>query len=152
MSTCFYLHKKDTGRATVLATAHEFLDRLPDTKSWEIEITIFRKPRTEKQRKALFAAAYGPIMEHMGLRGNDDKEDLHAYFCGEYWGWHPQLKNKPIRTTTKNEQGVRDEISTTQALDFYAFIQQRAIENGIFVPDPDPFWRETAENEARKAA
>ena len=155
MSSSFFLHKQDAGRAAVLAALHSFLDRLPDTKSWEIIIQPFRKPRSDQQRKALFAAAYGPIMAHMGLRGDQDKKDLHAFWCGERWGWHPQLRNKPIRTTTKNERGERDEISISDALDFYAFIQQRSAENGIYVPDPDPFWRERAaeeKRETRKAA
>lgn len=145
MSQTFVFHKEDPYRERIVVNATEFLWRLPAGKSWQVEIRPYRKPRSDKQRKALFGAAYKPIMEYMGLRGEQDKNDLHAFFCGEYWGWHPQLRNKPIRTTTRNERGERDEISTREALDFYAFIQQRAAEQGVFVPDPDPFWREQKE-------
>lgn len=146
--TSYVLHKGDIRRDEVKANLHAFVDRLPESKSWVLVVTEYHKPRSDQQRKALFAAAYKPIMEHMGLRGERDKEDLHAFWCGEYWGWHPQLRNKPLRTTTRNERGERDEISTVDALDFYAFIQQRAAMQGIDVPDPDHFWREKAKEAA----
>src|SRR5690348_9850509 len=132
----YYLTPNDPRRPVVLANAHAFLDRLPADKSWKITAERHVKSRTEKQRKALFAAAYAPIMQFMGLRGEQDKKDLHAFWCGEYFGWHPDLRNKPLRTTTKNERGERDEITIAGALEFYAFIQQRAAERGIDVPDP----------------
>ena len=144
----YYLMPGDPRRPAILANAHAFLDRLPENKPWKVTTEKFVKPRSEQQRKALFAAAYKPIMEFMGLRGEQDKKDLHAFWCGEYFGWHPDLRNKPLRTTTKNECGERDEITIAGALEFYAFIQQRAAERGIDVPDPDPFWRERMERAA----
>lgn len=147
----YILHKGDPNRELVRANLHAFIDRLPESESWEFEWHKYHKPRSDKQRRALFGAAYKPLMEFMGLRGERDKDDLHAFFCGEYWGWHPALKNKPLRTTTRNERGERDEISTVDALDFYAFIQQRAAEQGVMVPDPDPFWKEKALEERRAA-
>lgn len=138
----YVLDAKDPNRENVRANLHAFIDRLPTTQSWQFAVTKYHKPRSDKQRKALFGAAYRPLMEYMGLRGERDKEDLHAFFCGEYWGWHPVLKNKPVRTTTRNERGEREEINTVDALEFYAFIQQRAAEQGVMVPDPDPFWKE----------
>lgn len=151
MST-FYLNK-DEGRAHVLDNVTAFLGRLPSTKTWKVEITEHHKARTEKQRKALFGAAYKPLMEFMGLRGNEDKEELHAFFCGEFWGWRegPMMRKRPVRTTTKDENGKRDEITIPVALEFYAFIQQRAAEHGVYVADPDPFWKEKAAIEAKKS-
>jgi hypothetical protein len=84
-------------------------------------------------------------MEFMGLRGEEEKNELHRFWCGEYFGWTEggALRDrKPVRSTTKNEQGQRDEISVDTALDFYGFIQKRAADQGVFVPDPHPFWRE----------
>jgi hypothetical protein len=142
--TAFVLDPKDPNCENVRANLHRFIDQLPKSKAWEWTWQKYTKTRTPKQRKALFAAAYKPIMEFVGLRGEDDKLELHSFFCGEFWGWReePMMRKRPLRTTTKNERGERDEISTTVALDFYAFIQQRAAEQGIYVPDPDPFWRE----------
>jgi hypothetical protein len=143
--SAFVLDPKDPNCENVRANLHRFIDQLPRNRAWEWTWQKFSKPRTTKQRKALFAAAYKPIMEFMGLRGEDEKNELHRFWCGEYFGWTeagPLRDRKPVRTTTKNEHGQRDEISVDAALDMYAFIQQRAAEQGIFVSDPDPFWRE----------
>jgi hypothetical protein len=110
-----------------------------------VTVAPYVKKRSSKQRASLFAVAYAAIMEHIGLRGTKDKEDLHQFWCEEYFGYIEATgvsPRRPKRTTTKNEAGEDDEISTLQALDMYAFIQQRAAENGIDCPDPDPFWRD----------
>lgn len=139
----YQLNANGPERQDVLLNAVGFLKRLPADKSWVVKVEPFVKRRSDKQRGSLFGVAYGAIMEAMGLRGSRDKEDLHEFFCGEYFGWTeatPLMKSRPVRTTTKNERGEKDEISTVTALDMYAFIQQRAAENGIDVPDPDPMW------------
>lgn len=144
MKQRFILHANDEGRALVKSNLHAFIDRLPEDKPWQCVVERFVKKRSPKQRKALFAAAYAPIMEFMGLRGEDEKKELHRFFCCEFFGEKiDQLGRRlPVRTTTRNEQGEHDEISTEVAGDMYAFIQQKAAEQGIDVPDPDPLWRE----------
>lgn len=144
MSQNFVLHPNDTSRPRVLANLIGFLQELPDTKAWEISIIRYVKARTDKQRKALFGAAYKALMEFSGLQGSEDKNELHRFMCGEYFGWIEDAfgRKTPLRTTTKNERRERDEISVEAALDFYAFLQRRGAEVGCFVPDPDPFWKE----------
>lgn len=144
MTQRFFLHANDEGRSLVERNLHAFIDRLPKDKPWVFVVDKLVKKRSPKQRKALFAAAYGPIMEFMGLRGDDDKNELHRFFCNEYFGSKiDQLgRRMPMRTTTKNERGEREEITMDVALDFYSFVQQKAAENGIDVPSPDPLWRE----------
>lgn len=51
-----------------------------------------------------------------------------------------RIKMKPFRTTTRDDKGKRDVISTLEMADFYAFIQRKSAENGFDVPDPDPDW------------
>lgn len=102
-------------------------------------------PRSSKQNAALFGVAYPPIMEHMGLRGEAERKEIHEYFCGEYWGWKEKVifgkkKHTPKRTTTRNEEGKRDLISKPDMCDFYAFVQHKGAESGVFVPDPDPMY------------
>jgi len=145
MSQTFILHKSDPRRADILGNAQRFLTVLPDHQSWEIQIKRHVKARTDKQRKAMFGAAYKALMEFSGLQGEADKLELHRFMCGEFWGWQPDPfgNRKPLRTTTKNERGEPDEISVSDALDFYAFLQRRGAEVGCWVPDPDPFWRES---------
>lgn len=142
----YVLNADHPGRAQVLANAHAFLDRLPKDKDWRIEVDREVKRRTDKQRNSLFGVAYKTIMESVGLRGSREKQELHTNLCGEYFGWRndPFRGRVPVRTTTTNEQGERDEISVERALDMYAFIQQRMAEYGIDVPNPDPMWAQKA--------
>lgn len=139
----YTLNANGPERPGVMQRAHDFIDRLPEDKSWVVTVAPFVKKRSSKQRSSLFGVAYGAIMESMGMRGTKDKEDLHQFWCEEYFGFIEATgvsPRKPVRTTTKNEAGEDDEISTLQALDMYAFIQQRCAENGIDCPDPDPMY------------
>jgi len=151
--TTYVLNKGDPSREIVRANLHSFIDRLPDTHSFEVDVHRYAKPRSDKQRKSLFGVAYKAIMDQCGLQGEKEKNRLHNDFCGDYFGWRDGGigTRRPVRTTTINELGEREEISTLQALDMYAFIQRTAAEYGIDVPDPDPFWREKAVSERAAA-
>lgn len=151
--TTYVLRKGDMDRELVRANLHSFIDRLPDTQSFEIDVHRYTKPRSDKQRKSLFGVAYKAIMAQCGLQGEREKERLHLDFCGGYFGWRDGGigTRRPIRTTTINEMGERQEIDTLTALDMYAFIQRTCAEYGVDVPDPDPFWREKAASERAAA-
>ncbi len=140
MAQTYALHKGDDRRCHVLANLHAFIDRLPLSKSWRIEIKELRKERTLEQNAAMFGVAYAAIMEATGVQGDAEQRQLHNDFCGEYFGWTegPLGQRRPVRTTTTNERGERDVIDTARMADFYAFVQRRAAEYGIDVPDPDP--------------
>lgn len=143
MSQSFVLHSGDSRRESVLRRALDFLQRLPDTKSWRIEVTMHRKTRTNEQNAALWGVAYPALAEATGQPVND----WHEYMLGEYFGWveyslFGKRKLRPARTTTTGFAGEDSKLSTVEFADFYDFIQRRAAENGISVPDPDPFWRE----------
>lgn len=124
------------------ATLMRFLSAVPLTEEFQVTIGPIKKERTDPQNKALWGCAY----EHLRKATGNDKEDLHEYFCGEYFGWEIRevmgMKKKyPKRTTTTGYDGKRDVITTLQLSDFYQFIQVRSAETvGVFVPDPDPMW------------
>ena len=110
-----------------------------------VEIHKPKKDKTNLQNAALFAVAYPAIMDALGYSGADEKEYLHEIFCGEFFGTKTisimgKLKKRPIRTTTTNEAGKRDLISTVEMAEFYAYVQRKAAEFGIIVPDPDATW------------
>ena len=119
-----------------------FLSALVLRQGFQMVVTDIKKQRTSLQNRALFGVAYKTLHQATG----NDPEDLHCYFCGEFFGWHEydvmgQRRKRPLRTTTTNEHGERDVISTVQLSELYAFIQQRSAETvGVFVPDPDPIW------------
>lgn len=46
-----------------------------------------KEERSTKQRAALFGVAYASLMAQMGLRGAREKDDLHEFMLGEYFGW-----------------------------------------------------------------
>lgn len=127
------------------ANAMNHIKAMPKDGTMEVEIRPRKKPRSQNQNAALWGVAYPPIMEAMGLRGEKEREEIHEYFCGEYFGWVEyqildKRKARPKRTTTKGEDGKRDILSKMQMADFFAFVQQRAADNGIYVPDPDPLY------------
>lgn len=146
----------DTRAAGVESWCRFLLMYLPGR---DVVVTVeeLTRARTAKQRNALFGVAYKSLMEQMGLRGEREKEDLHEFMCGEFWGWREQVvmgqvRRFPARTTTRDLDGNRDVISTREQLALYAFIQQRAAEHGYDVPDPDPEWFRRAEREAELEA
>jgi hypothetical protein len=140
----YILDGKDAAAdARIRANLHAFLERLPADKAWRVEIHPHREARSKQQRKALFGVAEKAIMEHMGLQGSREQQQLHTYLCGEYFGWKEDALGRkvPERTTTTNERGEREEIDRERAADMYSFIQRLAAEHGIDVPDPDPEMR-----------
>lgn len=143
MSQKYTLNANGPERGNVLAKVHAFVDRLPTSKSWRIEIKEARKERTGHQNRALFGCAYPAIKAVTG----DDIDDLHESFCGKFFGWVDrevmgEFKRRPFRTTTTDENGERDVLPTVVFAEFYNTVQRIAAEVGIDVPDPDPFWRE----------
>lgn len=135
-----YVLTKGSGlRSTIKANVHAFIDRLPETKSWRIEIKEDRKERTDPQNHALFGVAYPALEAATGYT----KDELHEAFCRRFFGTVErevmgQIVTKPYRTTTTNERGERDVIPAHDFARFYDTVQQVGAEAGIDVPDPDP--------------
>jgi len=135
---CLY---SDDSRARIKANLFQFIDKLPKNKQYQVVIEPLVNERSLLQNKALFGVAYKELNEQSG----NDKNDLHDFFCGEYFGWEEfhvmgMRKRKPVRTTTIDETGKRAPIDTKEFANFYAFIQQRSAQNGFYVSDPDPMW------------
>lgn len=115
-------------------------DFLPG-RNLRVRVDIKRKVRSDLQNAALWGCAYKALTEQTG----NDPGDLHIYFCGEHFGWKTvtvmdQQRRVPVRTTTRDEYGKRDVISTAHMAEFYDFIQRRSAMVGYDVPDPDPNW------------
>jgi hypothetical protein len=140
VSQKYTLNANGPERGAVLANVHAFVDRLPASKSWRIEIKEARKERTCPQNAALWGVAYPKLTEATGYTA----EELHHEFCGRFFGWEVvtifgQQRRRPRRTTTTDEFGERDVIATADFAQFYEMVQQVGAEAGIDVPSPDPF-------------
>ncbi len=135
----YTLNANGPERPQVVANLHAFVDRLPAKKSWRVEIKEARKERSNDQNAALFGVAYPALTDATGYT----PDELHAAFCMRFFGTSEvmvmgQRIARPVRTTTTNEAGERDVISTIDFARFYELVQQVGAEAGVDVPDPDP--------------
>jgi hypothetical protein len=133
MAEVFLLAKGDRSLTKLVG----FLSSLAKGKAWKVEVSEHRRSRSNEQNNALWGVAYEAIRKASG----NDPDDMHEWCCGEYFGWveseiFGSRKKKPRRTTTKDEHGRRNVLSTTEFMDFYSHIQRRMAEYGIYVPDP----------------
>ena len=129
-------------RDKVIASIRRFIFDLPTDKPYLIDITKLKKKRTTLQSRALWGVAYKVMATESGY---SDKA-IHELMCGDFFGWKVtdvfgNKKKEPVRTTTQDEDGENDVISTVQLAEFYAHIQRFAAEWSIDVPDPDPDWK-----------
>jgi hypothetical protein len=144
------LNKLDPRRDGILASTIARLQALPVDQSFDVTVEHHKREATDKQRRSMWGVAYVALMAHIGLRGAEEKKDLHREMCKRYFGERVTVGGIriPARTTTKDEEGKDSRLTTVEQLDFYAYLQQFGAEIGCYVPDPDPFWREKAEREA----
>lgn len=129
----FVLHALDTNRVNVLANAQRFLAALSSAKSWNIEVSEHRERRSDAQNRYLWGCCYAELERSTG----QEAEDWHEYMLGECYGWETveMMGRKKLRPLRRSSKMDRQEFA-----DYVAFIQRRAAEHGIFIPDPDPFY------------
>lgn len=130
-------------RSTVEAECIQHIRDLPPTRGFTIEVKRFVKTKTNKQTAALFGLAYPMLRAQTG----HDVDDLHEYFLGEFFGWREEnffgkKKLRPARTLTTGFDGEPDELSAAVCAELFDFVQVRAAQAGIEIPDPDPHWRQ----------
>lgn len=134
----FTLHANDTNRVTVLSNLHRFLDLLPSSKSWRVEIALHTKARSSSQCRYLNGVAYKLIGDALGF----ERDDVSEYLCGVFFGWRTKplpggrSEQVPIRTTTTDADGKRAVLSVKEFAEYVEFCQRFAAEHGIHVPDP----------------
>jgi len=105
---------------------------------YRVTVERYRKTRSNEQNRYLWGVAYPLIEQETG----NSKDALHEVFCGEFFGWvkHEVLgkqRDIPRRTTTKDENGNHNVITTTEFMDFCANMQRIAAEYGVYVPSPN---------------
>lgn len=106
----------------------------------EVECKPWRKSRSNEQN-ALLWAMYEPIAVHMGY----DRDDIHEWMCGRFFGWkdirvpktprNPEgLASVPVRTTTRNEDGKRNVLDRQTFARFVDMVDRVAAQAGVFIP------------------
>lgn len=142
-----------------LARITTFLSALSSSKAWRITVCEERNARSIQQCRYLNGVAYKLLSDKTGY----ERDDISEFCCGTYFGWktvkvpktpnNPQgIEDRPIRTTTTNDMGRRDVLSTKDFMDYVAFVQRFAASKGVFIPDPDPdYWMHQLDEEAKAA-
>ena len=119
----------------MVAAVARMVQGLDPARVWSIEVTEWKKPKTNQQSRYLFGVVYPMIMEAAGesLRGFT-RDDLHDFFLGEIWGWETiegfgRKRLRPLKRTSR---------MTKQEFTEYLYgIENKCIEMGIG-PLPEP--------------
>ena len=144
-----YFPKEDAIKRSVRAQrVSTFLSGLDPKRTWEVIVRPFKRTRTSQQNRYERGVACVLLSKKIGY----EPDDIHEYLCGTYWGWKQEecpktpnnprgIRDVPVRTTTKNENGESDVLNKQDYWDFVAFIQRFGAEHGVHIPDPDPeYW------------
>jgi hypothetical protein len=121
--------RKDVARVTA------YLQNLPTDKAWSVKVEEFKPQRSQSQNRYLWGVCYPHILTGGGeaLQGWL-AEDLHEYFLGEHFGWETldgmgRKRVKPLKRSAR--------LTKTEFSEYVAFIQMKAAQMGIFIPDPE---------------
>lgn len=106
----------------------------------KVRISLDGSDRSDLQNRALFGVAYPALEEVTGYT----KDELHESMCIRYFGSKEielfgMVVVRPLRTTTRDEDGKLDIVNSADFAAFYEFIRDfAAMELDVTVPAPDP--------------
>jgi hypothetical protein len=121
-----------SNRANVIERIGRYLSVLPKEQAYVVKVEAYKPRRSDQQNRYLWGVVYETILKTGQLDGWH-AEDLHEYFLGECFGWETlegmgRKRMRPLKRSSK--------LSTNEFSDYVAFIQQRAAEMGVYIPDP----------------
>lgn len=131
--TEFVLPQED--RDNAIERVSRFLASVLPGKRVKVEVTLYRKRRSDQQNRYLWGVCYPTILrEGVEELGGWKASDLHEYFLGEWSGWETlegfgMKRRHPIQRSHS--------LTTVEFQDFVASIQQTCAEHGWYVPDPN---------------
>lgn len=108
-------------------------------KALSVKVGQFTKDRTSPQNRYLHGVAYRLLSDATGY----EMDDIAEYLCMQHFGTVEKVKpgkkvvEVPRRTTTRDEDGKRSVLSTTDFNDYVAFVQRFGAKHGVFIPDPE---------------
>jgi hypothetical protein len=124
--------------ASVVARMVSGLDPL---KTWAVEVTEWKKPRTNQQNAYLWGVVYPMVLEAGGeALAGWTRDDLHEYFLGEVWGWETlegfgKKRLRPLKRTSRMTQA--------EFTEYLHGIENRLMDLGIG-PLPEPIYDQPA--------
>lgn len=108
-------------------------DVTPD-KAWSITVEEVKARRSDAQNAFLWGVVYPSFLEGGGeaLKGFR-ATDLHEWFLGDMWGWETLegFGRKRMRPVRRSSTMTKQEFS-----DYISFIEQKALDMGIVIPEP----------------
>lgn len=121
-------------------SAYRYVDSVCNTlgeqfKPHQIEMAPVKSVRSLEQNAYLWGVCYETILNEGGLKEQGWRaEDLHEYFLGEHFGWQSlaAFGRKRLRPIHRSSNLKKAEFS-----DFIGYIQQKAAEMGVYIPDPE---------------
>jgi hypothetical protein len=136
-------------RKKAVELAQSVMASLDELVAWRVVIEPVQVDRTLQQNRYLNGVAYKMISEATGY----ERQEIHEYFLGLFFGWRQKkvprkpsnpkgVESVPVRTTTTNEVGKRQVLSTEDFWKYVEFLQRFAAEKmHMVIPDPDPSLR-----------
>lgn len=99
-------------------------------KPVKVEISQYHASRTNEQNRYLWGVCYKTLEDSTG----QEASDWHEYMLGEWSGWEVyelmgQKRKRPARRSSI--------LNKVEFADYIDFIQKRAAQNGIHIPDPE---------------
>ena len=125
---------KGTTPEQLANAAIRMVQGLSSDKTWAIEITEWKKPRTNQQNAFLWGVAYPAILEGGGeALAGWTRDDLHEYFLGECFGWETLegFGRKRTRPLKRSSALTKQEFS-----EYLTFLENRCMDMGIVIPEP----------------
>jgi hypothetical protein len=107
---------------------------LSSDRAWCVEVSEWKKPRTNQQNSFLWGVCYPAILEAGGeALAGWTREDIHEYMLGECFGWETieGFGRKRVRPIKRSSKLNRQEFS-----DYLLFLETRCAEMGIVIPEP----------------
>ena len=106
--------------------------QLNGNREWSIEIKQWREKRSNAQVSYFWAGIVNPVVEETG----NDKNTIHDWLCGEYFGWEEhkvfgQVRKRPVQTLTSPEP-----LSVTQMVNFNEWCVSRLAQEGYLIESP----------------
>ena len=125
---------KGTTPEQLANAAIRMVQGLSSDKTWAIEVTEWKKPRTNQQNAFLWGVAYPAILEGGGeALAGWTRDDLHEYFLGECFGWEmlEGFGRKRMRPLKRSSALTKQEFS-----EYLNFLEGRCMDMGITIPEP----------------